>query len=189
MKLDLQKNFNKQTFIGIVIGIATLAGSYLAQNFVPESLDTKKKVRPIVIPIMVGVLAAIFIPKKEYKPFAILGAAIMLLFGILKALDEEKAEDKKILSKIFGVSLNGERQELEFQNMNELKGFVDAATQIDGDGYIEIPANSSREVYGEEVFYGDEEIHGEEVLYGDDEVHGEEVLYGEEEVHGETLFV
>ncbi|OOV40202.1 hypothetical protein B1J93_17810 [Leptospira kirschneri serovar Pomona] len=189
MKLDLQKNFNKQTFIGVIIGVATLAGSYLAQNFVPESLDTKKKARPIIVPIIVGVLAAIFIPKKEYKPFAILGAAIMLLFGILKTLDEEKSADKKILGKLFGVTLAGERQELEFQNISELKGFVDAATQVDGDGYLEIQAPSSREVHGEEVLYGEEEIHGEEVLYGDDEVHGESVLYGEEGIHGESVLV
>lgn len=42
MAINLQKEFDKKTFIGIAIGVATLAGSYLAQNFVPESLDTKK---------------------------------------------------------------------------------------------------------------------------------------------------
>ncbi|WP_061221470.1 hypothetical protein [Leptospira borgpetersenii] len=181
MAMDLKKSFDKKTLIGIVIGVATLAGSYLAQNFVPESLDTKKKLRPIVVPILVAILAAIGIKKNEYKSFAITGAAIMLIFGILKLLDEEKSEDKKILKKIFGVSLAGDRQEFEFQNMSELKGFVDAATQVDGDGYIEIPASTGiPQIHGEEVLYGEDEIHGEEVLYGDDEIHGEDVLYGDE---------
>lgn len=104
----------------------------------------------------------------------------MLIFGILKLLDEEKSDDKKILKKIFGLSLAGDRQELEFQNMSELKGFVDAATQVDGDGYIEIQSPMANQIHGEEVLYGEDEIHGEEVLYGDDEIHGEEVLYGDE---------
>ncbi|EMO41724.1 hypothetical protein LEP1GSC186_2048 [Leptospira noguchii serovar Autumnalis str. ZUN142] len=182
MAINLQKEFDKKTFIGIAIGVAALAGSYLAQNFVPESLDTKKKLRPIVIPIIVAVLSALFVKQKEYKPFAILGSAIMLIFGILKGLDEEKSEDKKILKKIFGVSLAGDRKELEFSNMGELKGFVDAATQVDGDGYIEIQTptsthiNGNEEIQGEEVLLGDDEFHGEEVLLGDDEFHGEEVL-------------
>ncbi|EMI68902.1 hypothetical protein [Leptospira noguchii] len=183
MAINLQKEFDKKTFVGIVIGVLTLAGSYLAQSFVPESLDTKKKARPIVIPIIIGVLAAIFIPKKEYRPFAILGAAIMLLFGVLKALDEEKSPDKKILNKLFGLTLAGDRQELEFSNISELKGFIDAATQVDGDGYIEIQTpqtsthmNGNEEIQGEEVLLGDDEFHGEEVLLGDDEFHGEEVL-------------
>ncbi|EMN45450.1 hypothetical protein [Leptospira weilii] len=180
MAFNLQKEFDKKTLIGIVIGVATLAGSYLAQNFVPESLDTKKKLRPIVVPILVAIIAALAIKKREYKPFAITGSAIMLIFGILKLLDEEKSEDKKILKKIFGVSLAGDRQELDFQNMSELKGFVDAATQVDGDGYIEISAPMANQIHGEEVLYGEDEIHGDEVLLGDDEIHGEEVLYGDE---------
>ncbi|EMF97775.1 hypothetical protein LEP1GSC123_0917 [Leptospira borgpetersenii str. 200701203] len=65
MAMDLKKSFDKKTLIGIVIGVATLAGSYLAQNFVPESLDTKKKLRPIVVPILVAILAAIGIKKRN----------------------------------------------------------------------------------------------------------------------------
>ncbi|EKO16391.1 MULTISPECIES: hypothetical protein [Leptospira] len=189
MAINLQKEFDKKTFIGIAIGVAALAGSYLAQNFVPESLDTKKKLRPIVVPIIVAVLSALLIKQKEYKPFAILGSAIMLIFGILKGLDEESSEDKKILKKIFGVSLAGDRQELEFSNISELKGFVDAATQVDGDGYYEISSpttstqiNGNDEFQGEEVLYGEDEIHGEEVLYGDE-------IHGEEEIHGESVLV
>ncbi|UOG39695.1 hypothetical protein MAL08_19010 [Leptospira noguchii] len=184
MAINIQKEFNKKTFIGVAIGIAALAGSYLAQNFVPESLDTKKKLRPIAVPIVIGIFSALFIKQREYKPFAILGSAIMLLFGIIKLLDEEKADDKKILKKLFGITLAGDRSELEFQNISELKGFVDAATQVDGDGYIEIQSSTGvPQIHGEPVFYGDDEIFGESILDGDEEVHGEEVLYGE------TVFV
>lgn len=184
MAINIQKEFNKKTFMGVAIGIATLMGSHLAQSFVPESLDTKKKFRPIAVPILVGIFSAVLIKQKEYKLPAIIGSAIMLLFGILKLLDEEKVADKKILSKLFGITLAGDRSELEFQNMSELKGFVDAATHVDGDGYIEIPSSTGvPQIHGEPVFYGEPEIFGESILDGDDEIHGEEVLYGE------TVFV
>lgn len=68
MAFNLQREFDKKTLIGIVIGVATLAGSYLAQNFVPESLDTKKKLRPIVVPILVAIIAALAIKNGNTNP-------------------------------------------------------------------------------------------------------------------------
>nr|WP_017857590.1 hypothetical protein [Leptospira interrogans] len=98
----LKEGFNGDTLIGAGITVSAMALSYLGQNFVPESMDTKKKARPILVPLFVA-LISVFLPKKELKIHGIVGAVIMLMFGILKALDEEKSKDKRISGKIFGL--------------------------------------------------------------------------------------
>ncbi|WP_061256254.1 hypothetical protein [Leptospira interrogans] len=183
---QLSNEFNKKTGIGIVIGIGAVAASYLGQNFVPESLDTKKKVRPIVIPILVALASALLIKQKEYKPYAIFGAAIMLLFGIIKLLDEEKSSDKKILSKIFGITLAGDRQEIQFNTPEEARAFLAAASQMHGNEYQDVTLLSGGEVESRfESLNGEEEVSGtvEEVsgddLFGDD-LSGDD-LFGDSE--------
>ncbi|TGK25384.1 hypothetical protein [Leptospira stimsonii] len=164
--------FNKDTAIGAGVTVSAMILSYMAQNFVPESMDTKKKLRPILIPILVA-LAAAFIPKKEYKPYAIIGAAIMLAFGLLKALDEEKSKDKRITGKLFGLdTLSGDPNEkkLQFNSLDEVKQFIDATqAQVNGsDGtvyeYATI-ADQTAQVNGEDsnALYGNEDggLYGE----------------------------
>ncbi|WP_061231572.1 hypothetical protein [Leptospira noguchii] len=179
---QLSKEFNKKTGIGIVIGIGAVMASYLGQSFVPESLDTKKKFRPIAIPILVALASALLIKQKEYKPFAIFGAALMLLFGIVKLLDEEKASDKKILTKLFGITLAGDRQEIQFNTPLEAQAFLAAASQMHGNEYQDVTLLSGGEIESRsEGLQGDEhEVSGSEDLFGDD-------LFGDD-LSGDDLF-
>ncbi|WP_016755814.1 hypothetical protein [Leptospira santarosai] len=179
---QLSKEFNKKTGIGIVIGIGAVAASYLGQNFVPESLDTKKKVRPIAVPLFIALLSALLIKQKEYKPFAIFGAALMLLFGIIKLLDEEKASDKKILTKIFGITLAGDRQEIQFNTPAEAQAFLAAASQMHGNEYQDVTLLSGGEIESRsEGLQGDEydALSGSDDLFGDD-LFGDD-LFGDSE--------
>lgn len=170
-KIDLTKDiFNKQIGIGVVVGVAVTAASFLSQNFVPESLDTQKKYRKIFMPLIVGVLSVILIPKKEYKPFAVLGAALMLIFGILKLMDEEKEKDKRILAKMFGLEMMGDRREIEFNSVDEAKAFLNAATQINGEDYFpaQVP-DRSVDQSSSGGLYGDGRIESESGLSGDND--------------------
>ncbi|XDD52373.1 hypothetical protein AB3N59_18730 [Leptospira sp. WS92.C1] len=183
MLKTILKNFNHKTWIGIAIGAATFSASNLAQNFVPESLDTKKKLRPIAVPIMIALLSALVVKKNEYKPYAFMGAFLMLILGVLKLLDEEKSTDKKIANKVFGVSLSGDREEIQFDSVEDLRNFANAIS-VNGEEYEEVrliqtdertPASSSG-------LYGDTENEGrvtstEEGLAGDEDSD----LFGDEE--------
>ncbi|EQA71671.1 hypothetical protein [Leptospira noguchii] len=185
----LKEGFNGDTLIGAGITVSAMALSYLGQNFVPESMDTKKKARPIFIPILVALISA-FLPKKEFKIYGIIGAAVMLMFGILRALDEEKAKDKRITGKIFGLdTLGGDPNEkrMVFNNLNEVGQFIQATqSQVsgsDGTVYDFVPL-ADQTVHGDENgLYGDDGLSGDDGLYGDDDLSGDEGgLYGDEPV-------
>ncbi|WP_061270631.1 MULTISPECIES: hypothetical protein [Leptospira] len=185
----LKEGFNGDTLIGAGITVSAMALSYLGQNFVPESMDTKKKARPILVPLFVA-LISVFLPKKELKIHGIVGAVIMLMFGILKALDEEKSKDKRISGKIFGLdTLGGDPNEkrIVFDSLNDVGQFVQAAqSQVNGsDGtvYDFVPLVNQTVQGDENGLYGDENgLYGDENgLYGDDDLHGDENgLYGDE---------
>ncbi|EQA61840.1 hypothetical protein [Leptospira alexanderi] len=184
----LKEGFNGDTLIGAGITVTAMALSYLGQNFVPESMDTKKKARPIFIPLLVA-LISVFLPKKEFKIHGIIGAAVMLMFGILRALDEEKAKDKRITGKMFGLdTLGGDPNEkrIEFNNLNEVGQFIQATqSQVNGsDGtvYDFVPLLNQTVQGDENGLYGDDGLYGDENgLYGDDDLSGDEGgLYGDE---------
>lgn len=190
----LKEGFNGDTLLGAGITVSAMALSYLGQNFVPESMDTKKKARPIIVPLLVAFIAAL-LPKKEFKIYGIIGAAVMLMFGILRALDEEKSKDKRITGKIFGLdTLGGDPNEkrIEFNNLNEVGQFIQASqSQVsgsDGTVYDFVPVagqtvqGDENGLYGDENgLYGDDDLNGDENgLYGDDDLNGEGGLYGEE---------
>ncbi|RHX91464.1 hypothetical protein DLM76_17200 [Leptospira yasudae] len=183
MLKTILKNFNQKTWIGIAIGAATFSASNLAQNFVPESLDTKKKLRPIAIPIVIALISAFVVKKNEYKPYAFMGAFLMLILGILKLLDEEKSTDKKIANKVFGVSLSGDRQEIQFDTVEELQNFANAIS-VNGEEYAEVSLIQTDEKTpaSPSGLYGDTEDEGrvtstEEGLAGDEDSD----LFGDEE--------
>ncbi|AKP25945.1 conserved hypothetical protein [Leptospira interrogans serovar Manilae] len=183
----LKEGFNTDTLIGAGITVTAMALSYLGQNFVPESMDTKKKARPIALPLIVAFISSL-LPKKEFKIHGIIGAAIMLMLGILKALDEEKSKDKRITGKIFGLdTLGGDPNEkrIEFNNLNEVGQFIQATqSQVNGsDGtvYDFVPLVNQTVQGDENGLYGDEDLSGDENgLYGDEDLSGDEGgLYGD----------
>ncbi|MDI7181695.1 hypothetical protein [Leptospira santarosai] len=184
----LKEGFNGDTLLGAGVTVSAMALSYLAQNFVPKTMDTEKKARPIIVPLLVA-LISVFLPKKELKVFGVVGAAVMLMFGILRALDEEKSKDKRISGKIFGLDiLAGDPNEkrIEFNNLNEVGQFVQAAqSQVNGsDGtvYDFVPL-ADQTVHGDENgLYGNEDLFGDDNgLYGGEDLFGDEGgLYGDE---------
>ncbi|EMO02062.1 hypothetical protein LEP1GSC112_0311 [Leptospira interrogans serovar Pomona str. UT364] len=105
------------------------------------------------------------------------------MFGILKALDEEKSKDKRISGKIFGLdTLGGDPNEkrIVFDSLNDVAQFVQAAqSQVNGsDGtvYDFVPLVNQTVQGDENGLYGDENG-----LYGDDDLQGDENgLYGDE---------